>query len=127
MIRRETGLGLLAQRDRGSGTIVGAALLFGVGALLSVVGLSGHLSYCGSLAQTGADMAAIEGAKVLNGLSETGSVCDAVRAVTSLNKSQLKECVTEGSDVHVQVVTHTGVPFLPAVEVSSRAGPLECN
>lgn len=117
----------MRRADRGSGTVMGATLLFAVGILLSIVGIGGQLSFCSARAQTGSDMAALEAAKTLSGLTKAKSACDAARSAALANGSRISECSAQGSDAQVKVSVETGVPLLAVMEATSRAGPLDCK
>lgn len=113
--------------DSGSGTLLGVALIAVVGVLLGAVGIAGRVMYCQSVAQTGADAAAIGAASALNGVSAAATMCGEAGQIAAANQVNLEECASVGSDAVVRVSVSTGVPLVSHVTADSRAGPEDCG
>lgn len=119
--------GICKGRDSGSGTVLGVGLVAVVGALIGIVGLTGQVMYSKALAQTGAQIAAIGAAGVLNGVTAGSSACSVAGQAAVHNAASVVSCSTENSDAQVEVSVATGVPLLARVHAVARAGPKGCS
>jgi secretion/DNA translocation related TadE-like protein len=105
--------------DRGSGTLLGLAIVGSIGALVTptiplCVGLGVRASV-----DTAADSSALAGADVAAGISP-GSPCDAARAVAAANRATLGACAVDGLVVTVRAQSSfMGV----ALAATATAGP----
>lgn len=111
--------------DRGSGTIVGAALIFLVAVLLSAVAVGGQLLICRAKAESAADSAALAVAAAhydgdVDPCAIAGGIVGGYGAVS-------QACAIDGMDAEVTVAISAGMPLLPEVTAQSRAGPESCS
>lgn len=116
----------LQRSDRGSMTIVGAALILLAAVLLCAIAAIGHLLLCRSRARTAAEGAAIAVATAWDeGRADPCSA--AADALEPYGDVALTACdVAASGDATVTVSARTGIPFVPEVLGKSRAGPQNC-
>ncbi|WP_274608072.1 Rv3654c family TadE-like protein [Bifidobacterium pongonis] len=114
--------------ENGSGTVAGAALILMASALLTVAAGAGHGVIRHAQARSTADLAALSAAIAWRNARE--EPCDVAVAVANANGASLISCHTEGEyagDVLVNVAVGTGLPVMPRITVSARAGPTACH
>jgi hypothetical protein len=83
--------------------------------------------YSKALAQTGAQIAAIGAAGVLNGVTAGSSACSVAGQAAAHNAASVVSCGTENLDAQVEVSVDTGVPLLARIHAVARAGPKGCS
>lgn len=115
-----------ADRDweRGSGTVVGVALVLMVGALLAALAAGANMLIAGTVARTAADQAALAGASAFS--EGSADPCSAASMVAFANRGILVSCEVIDEDVRVRVGVRPSVAMLPQVERVARAGPVAC-
>lgn len=114
-----------AKSDRGSGTVVGAALILLIGALLSAMAVGGQLLICRARAESAADSAALAVAAAhYDGASDP---CGVVGGMVNGYGASPRSCSIDGMDAEVTVTVGVGVPLMPEVTARSRAGPESCS
>ncbi|WP_288803991.1 Rv3654c family TadE-like protein [uncultured Bifidobacterium sp.] len=111
--------------DPGSGTVLGIMLMALVGLGLVLAVLLGNLMICRTRARTGADVSALAAASALD--EGQAQPCNLASRVARLNRGVLTDCQVDGSDVRVSVGVETGVPMMPRLVQSARAGPEPCG
>ncbi len=111
--------------DPGSGTVLGIMLMALVGLGLVLAALLGDLMICRTRARTGADVSALAAASALD--EGQAQPCNLASRVARLNHGVLTDCQVDGSDVRVSVGVETGVPMMPRLVQSARAGPEPCG
>ena len=115
----------LGGSDPGSGTVLGIMLMALVGLGLVLAALLGDLMICRTRARTGADVSALAAASALD--EGQAQPCTLASRVARLNRGVLTDCQVDGSDVRVSVGVETGVPMMPRLVQSARAGPEPCG
>ena len=111
--------------DPGSGTVLGIMLMTLVGLGLVLAALLGNLMICRTRARTGADVSALAAASALD--EGQAQPCNLASRVARLNRGVLTDCQVDGGDVRVSVGVDTGVPMMPRLVQSARAGPEPCG
>ncbi|KJY63887.1 Rv3654c family TadE-like protein [Bifidobacterium polysaccharolyticum] len=111
--------------DPGSGTVLGIMLMTLVGLGLVLAALLGNLMICRTRARTGADVSALAAASALD--EGQAQPCNLASRVARLNRGVLTDCQVDGVDVRVSVGVDTGVPMMPRLVQSARAGPEPCG
>ena len=111
--------------DPGSGTVLGIMLMALVGLGLVLAALLGNLMICRTRARTGADVSALAAASALD--EGQAQPCNLASRVARFNRGVLTDCQVDGSDVRVSVGVETGVPMMPRLVQSARAGPEPCG
>ena len=111
--------------DPGSGTVLGIMLMTLVGLGLVLAALLGNLMICRTRARTGADVSALAAASALD--EGQAQPCNLASRVARLNRGVLTDCQVDGGDVRVSVGVDTGVPMMPLLVQSARAGPEPCG
>ena len=111
--------------DPGSGTVLGIMLMTLVGLGLVLAALLGNLMICRTRARTGADVSALAAASALD--EGQAQPCNLASRVARLNRGVLTDCQVDGGDVRVSVGVDTGVPMVPRLVQSARAGPEPCG
>ena len=111
--------------DPGSGTVLGIMLMTLVGLGLVLAALLGNLMICRTRARTGADVSALAAASALD--EGQAQPCNLASRVARLNRGVLTDCQVDGGDVSVSVGVDTGVPMMPRLVQSARAGPEPCG
>ena len=111
--------------DTGSGTVLGIMLMTLVGLGLVLAALLGNLMICRTRARTGADVSALAAASALD--EGQAQPCNLASRVARLNRGVLTDCQVDGGDVRVSVGVDTGVPMIPRLVQSARAGPEPCG
>ena len=111
--------------DPGSGTVLGIMLMALVGLGLVLAALLGNLMICRAHARTGADVSALAAASALD--EGQAQPCTLASRVARLNRGVLTDCQVDGGDVKVSVGVETGVPMMPRLVQSARAGPEPCG
>ena len=111
--------------DPGSGTVLGIMLMALVGLGLGLAVLLGNLMICRTRARTGADVSALAAASALD--EGQAQPCSLASRVARLNRGVLTDCQVDGGDVKVSVGVETGVPMMPRLVQSARAGPEPCG
>ena len=111
--------------DPGSGTVLGIMLMTLVGLGLVLAALLGNLMICRTRARTGADVSALAAASALD--EGQAQPCNLASRVARLNRGVLTDCQVDGVDVRVSVGVDTGVPMMPRLVQSARAGPEPCE
>lgn len=111
--------------DPGSGTVLGIMLMTLVGLGLVLAVLLGNLMICRTRARTGADVSALAAASALD--EGQAQPCNLASRVARLNRGVLTDCQVDGGDVRVSVGVDTGVPMMPRLVQSARAGPEPCG
>jgi secretion/DNA translocation related TadE-like protein len=107
--------------DRGSGTLLGLAIIGAIAALVSLtipVGIG--LAIRQSIA-TAADTAALAAADVSAGISP-GSPCDVARTVATANRATLARCSVDGLVVTVRTEGHYLGLSLTATAIAGPPG-----
>lgn len=113
--------------DEGAGTMLGVMLITVVAVMIVIVTGAGRISVARSRAATAADLSALSAA---NALWEGGDPCAVAAEVAEGHDATLRSCETggdTGEDVTVQVGLDVGMPFLPEMVQSARAGPTSCE
>lgn len=111
--------------DRGSATVVGAAIVTATALLLALIAAAGNLMVCRAHARSIADIAALAGATAL--YEAAGEPCVIALAVIDENGAALESCDIEGEEIQVKVRIPTGTPIVSHVVMRSRAGPVACS
>ena len=111
--------------DTGSGTVLGIMLMTLVGLGLVLAALLGNLMICRTRARTGADVSALAAASALD--EGQAQPCTLASRVARLNRGVLTDCQVDEGDVKVSVGVDTGVPMMPRLVQSARAGPEPCG
>ena len=111
--------------DPGSGTVLGIMLMVLVGLGLGLAVLLGNLMICRTRARTGADVSALAAASALD--EGQTQPCALASRVARLNRGVLTDCQVDGGDVKVSVGVETGIPMMPRLVQSARAGPESCG
>ncbi|PXY81525.1 Rv3654c family TadE-like protein [Bifidobacterium asteroides] len=111
--------------DPGSGTVLGIMLMVLVGLGLGLAVLLGNLMICRTRARTGADVSALAAASALD--EGQTQPCALASRVARLNRGVLTDCQVDGGDVKVSVGVETGIPMMPRLVQSARAGPEPCG
>ena len=111
--------------DPGSGKVLGIMLMTLVGLGLVLAALLGNLMICRTRARTGADVSALAAASALD--EGQAQPCNLASRVARLNRGVLTDCQVDGGDVRVSVGVDTGVPMMPRLVQSARAGPEPCG
>ena len=111
--------------DPGSGTVLGIMLMTLVGLGLVLAVLLGNLMICRTRARTGADVSALAAASALD--EGQAQPCNLASRVARFNRGVLTDCQVDGGDVRVSVGVDTGVPMMPRLVQSARAGPEPCG
>ncbi|MBH9971220.1 flp pilus-assembly TadE/G-like family protein [Bifidobacterium sp. W8109] len=111
--------------DTGSGTVLGIMLMTLVGLGLVLAALLGNLMICRTRARTGADVSALAAASALD--EGQAQPCTLASRVARLNRGVLMDCQVDEGDVKVSVGVDTGVPMMPRLVQSARAGPESCG
>ena len=111
--------------DPGSGTVLGIMLMTLVGLGLVLAVLLGNLMICRTRARTGADVSALAAASALD--EGQAQPCNLASRVARLNRGVLTDCQVDGGDVRVSIGVDTGVPMMPRLVQSARAGPEPCG
>ena len=111
--------------DPGSGTVLGIMLMTLVGLGMVLAALLGNLMICRTRARTGADVSALAAASALD--EGQAQPCNLASRVARLNRGVLTDCQVDGGDVRVSVGVDTGVPMMPRLVQSARAGPEPCG
>ncbi|RSX55158.1 pilus biosynthesis protein TadE [Bifidobacterium dolichotidis] len=114
----------LGQTDRGSMTVVGAALVMACALLIVAVVMGANVLLNHARAQSAADMAAIAGAQALR---EGQDACSAVHRVLQANAADLQSCEVIADDVLVIAARDVILPFLQHTSARARAGPMPCG
>jgi secretion/DNA translocation related TadE-like protein len=108
--------------ERGSGTVLAAALGMVLILATSIVLLLAQSAVLASKAAAAADLAALAGADALRGVSP-GEPCAVAAAVAARHDARLVSC-TEGGDQSVEIRTElTAGSVLGAAMGRARAGP----
>ena len=115
----------LGGSDPGSGTVLGIMLMALVGLGLVLAALLGNLMICRTRARTGADVSALAAASALD--EGQTKPCTLASRVAHLNRGVMTDCQVDGGDVRVSVSVDTGVPMIPRLVQSARAGPEPCG
>ncbi len=111
--------------DRGSGTAVGAALVFLIAVLLSAVAVGGQLLVCRSKAESAADGVALAVAAAhYDGVADP---CGVAASLADGYGAMPRFCGIDGMDVEVTVAVDVAVPWMSEVTARSRAGPESCS
>lgn len=121
-------LARLHHAQEGSGTVAGIALIMVAATLIGSAAGMGHVVIRHAQARSAADLASFAAALAWYG--GRGSPCTVAEQVSSANNARVLSCRTEGmygGDVEVRVAVHTGVPIMPEVIASARAGPVACR
>ena len=111
--------------DPGSGTVLGIMLMVLVGLGLGLAVLLDNLMICRTRARTGADVSALAAASALD--EGQTQPCALASRVARLNRGVLTDCQVDGGDVKVSVGVETGIPMMPRLVQSARAGPEPCG
>lgn len=111
--------------DRGSGTVLGAALIMLAAMLLCAVTAAGQVIVCRIRAQGASDMAALTAALARD--RGRDDPCALARRVSDAYGHRLVDCVLAAGDAQVTLAADTGVPLAGEVTVRSRAGPEACG
>lgn len=118
----------LHRSDKGSGTVVGVALVMVAATLVSVMSGAGHVAVRHAQARSAADLAAFSAALAWrNGRRDP---CSLAGAVAEGNNASMVSCHMEGEhmgDVEMSVTMHVDVPLVSKVVASARAGPSACD
>ncbi|MFC9350262.1 Rv3654c family TadE-like protein [Arthrobacter sp. NPDC057013] len=110
------------ESERGSGTVLAAALGMVVVMVMSLLLLLAQASAAASRAAAAADLAALAAADALRGVS-AGEPCAVAAAVAARHQATLISC-TAGGDQSVEVSTELAAgPFLGVATGRARAGP----
>lgn len=108
--------------ERGSGTVLGVALMLVLVGALVATALLGRAMDARARARTGADLCALAAATAL---SSGGDVCTAASRVADENGVELVSCRVDGYDVIIVTREEVGLGILGsgAAEAHARAGP----
>ena len=126
----------LVRSERGSGTIMGVALVLVTLIMLSTAAVGGNVVVVRSQVRSIGDVVAVSAARSLQVTSSaaggdpaTGGTgaCLTASKVASANGIRLESCSYRNGDVQVEVAGKTAVPFIPTVRGTSMAGPRECG
>ncbi|NMN00578.1 TadE-like protein [Bifidobacterium sp. DSM 109958] len=120
---RRIGRGL-RRADRGSGTVLGAALIMVAAVLLCIVAAVGQVMACRLRAQGAADVAALAVASAR--YEGRDGPCAEAERIVAAHGFRLDGCLLDGADAQVTVSADTGVPLAGAVTARARAGPTPC-
>lgn len=112
-------------RDRGSGTLAGAALIMLAATLLCVVTAAGHILHGKAVAGTAADAAALAAAVAVD--IGRADPCAQAAAAAQAQGAQLLACVIDGLDVQVTASVDARMPAVGPIAVEARAGPQPCG
>lgn len=113
--------------DEGAGTVLGLMLIVVVAMAIVIAAGLGRMMVGRSRAATAADLSSLSAA---NALWKGGDPCAVAARVARSHEATLVSCVTggdTGEDVTVQVSVDIGIPFVPDMTQSARAGPTVCE
>lgn len=113
--------------DEGAGTVLGIIMITIATVMIVVAVGVGQILVGRSRAATAADMSALSAA---NALWSGGEPCEVAARAAEGQGAHLISCDVggdAGEDVLVQVGVDVGMPFLPDMIQSARAGPTVCE
>ena len=108
--------------ERGSGTVLGLAVIAVAIILTVTVGLLARATSARGVAQTGADLAALAAAGRLHATGSPGAACELATRVARAHEVALESCTVHGQVVEVRTSRPAG-PGLTA-RATARAGPV---
>src|SRR5690625_4180662 len=115
------GAGAVMRAERGSGTVLGLAVIAVAIILTMAVASLARVTAARGSAQTGADLAALAAAERLHATGSPGAACELAARVAGAHEVRLESCAVQGQVVQVHTSRSAG-PGLTA-RATARAGP----
>ncbi|MBT1173728.1 flp pilus-assembly TadE/G-like family protein [Bifidobacterium sp. MA2] len=118
---------IVSASDEGAGTVLGLILIIVATVMIVIAVGVGHLLVARSRAASAADLSSLSAA---NALWRGGEPCEVAAEVAAGHDATLVACEIggdTGEDVTVRVGVDVGMPFLPDLVQSARAGPTYCE
>lgn len=116
------------QGDEGSATVSAVALIAVVAMLMCMIAAVTCIAIAIAKAQarTAADLAALAAAEAYwNGTH--ADPCPVGAHTAQSNKASMASCAVVGTDVVIEAIVESQVPFVGAVQAQARAGPRPCS
>ncbi|MUH59470.1 Rv3654c family TadE-like protein [Bifidobacterium canis] len=114
------------QGDEGSATVSAVALIAVVAMLMCMIAAVTCIAIAKAQARTAADLAALAAAEAYwNGTH--ADPCPVGAHTAQSNKASMASCAVVGTDVVIEAIVESQVPFVGAVQAQARAGPRPCS
>lgn len=114
------------QGDEGSATVSAVALIAVVAMLMCMIAAATRIAIAKAQARTAADLAALAAAEAYwNGTH--ADPCPVGARTAQSNRASMASCEVVDTDVVIEAIVESQVPFVGAVQAQARAGPRPCS